>query len=238
MLTQKIISKFNDNANNGSIETHEHFATFYHYGKNCKRIVEMGVLHGWSCWAWLACNPDYLRGVDVDEHNRSNITEIEEAAVEAGIDFKFELADTSHGKLKYIEENFRPMHHIGGPGGIYHTRPPYIMEDNIDMLYIDTYHSYTQLRAELFIHGPKVKKYISFHDTAKTAYGEHCRFDGDKGLNYAIDEFMEAYPNWRKIFSVEYRYGCTVIANTDNVDDPVITDSEYRFPMPDLTINN
>ncbi len=37
--------------------------------------------------------------------------------------------------------------------------------DETDLLFIDTWHCYDQLFAELTKHAPKVKKYIAFHDT-------------------------------------------------------------------------
>jgi len=49
-----------------------------------------------------------------------------------------------------------------------------------DLLYIDTEHTYEQLRVELFGHGHKVQKYIVMHDTA--AFPE---------MGKAIDEFLE-----------------------------------------------
>ena len=52
--------------------------------------------------------------------------------------------------------------------------------DETDLLYIDTDHTYAQLKAELFRHGNKARKYIVMHDTA--AFPE---------LWKAIDEFLE-----------------------------------------------
>ncbi len=55
-----------------------------------------------------------------------------------------------------------------------------IVIDDTDLLYIDTEHTYEQLRVELFRHGNKAQKYIILHDTA--AFPEMCK---------AIDEFLE-----------------------------------------------
>ncbi len=52
--------------------------------------------------------------------------------------------------------------------------------DDTDLLYIDTDHTYEQLRIELFRHGDKAKKYNVLHDTA--AFPEMCK---------AVDEFLE-----------------------------------------------
>lgn len=67
-----------------------------------------------------------------------------------------------------------------------------------DMLFIDTFHVYEQLKHELSLHAAKVKKYIIFHDTA--TFGEKGESpDGItqyQGLNKAIFEFMEQNPCW------------------------------------------
>ena len=60
----------------------------------------------------------------------------------------FELAQKEEKDAKYIEAN--------------------VLEteiDETDLLFIDTWHCYDQLYAELTKHAPKVKKYIAFHDT-------------------------------------------------------------------------
>ena len=52
--------------------------------------------------------------------------------------------------------------------------------DETDLLYIDTEHTYEQLKIELFRHGNVVQKYIVLHDTA--AFPEMWK---------AIEEFLE-----------------------------------------------
>lgn len=208
-------------------ETSHHFPTMYHFGSKCSSIVEFGVFLAFSSWAWVACKPNLLRCIDVERRAGGEWEAIEETAPRLGIDFAFELADTGHGALKRINEERK----VGISGSLL-DMPPYHLPADTELLYIDSYHSYTHLKAELTIHGAKVKKYILFHDT--TSFGEEHTFDGDKGLNYAIAEFLEANSNWEKILKVEYSYGFTVLANRTNVDDPVIDSPQYRFPMPEF----
>ena len=67
--------------------------------------------------------------------------------------------------------------------------------EETDLLFIDTLHTYEQLKVELELHGNKSKKYIIFHDTTLFGYrGER----GDIGLNPAIEEFIEKNPHWSK----------------------------------------
>lgn len=208
-------------------ETQEHFPTFYHFGSKCSRIVEFGVFLAFSSWAWVACKPSFLRCVDVERRPGGEWEAIEETAPKLGIDFAFEIADSGHGALKRIvEERYVSISHE------LLIKEPYQLPTDTELLYIDSYHSYTHLKAELTIHGAKVKKYILFHDTL--SFGEHHGFDGDKGLNYAIDEFLESNPNWKKILKVNYGHGCTVLANRHHVDDLVIEDPDYRFSTLDF----
>jgi hypothetical protein len=65
-----------------------------------------------------------------------------------------------------------------------------------DLLFIDTWHTYTQLREELRLHGNRARKYIAFHDTHTFGLsGEDPR--DQKGLLSAVIEFVMANPHWR-----------------------------------------
>lgn len=68
--------------------------------------------------------------------------------------------------------------------------------DEVDMLFIDTLHTYEQLKRELKLHGNKAKKYLAFHDTYTFGLvGEDGR--DRKGLLTAILEFMSDNPHWK-----------------------------------------
>jgi glycosyltransferase involved in cell wall biosynthesis/tetratricopeptide (TPR) repeat protein len=58
-----------------------------------------------------------------------------------------------------------------------------------DLLFIDTWHVYDQLRAELQRHGEKARKYIVLHDT--TTFGEVGESEGHRGLWPAMEEFLK-----------------------------------------------
>jgi hypothetical protein len=57
-----------------------------------------------------------------------------------------------------------------------------------DMLFIDTWHVYEQLKEELRLHADKVRKYIVLHDT--TTYGQLGETEGHAGLWPAVEEFL------------------------------------------------
>ena len=65
--------------------------------------------------------------------------------------------------------------------------------EQTDILFIDTLHTYQQLKAELDRHGSKVNLYIVLHDT--TIFGTRGEM-GSKGLRLAINEFLSDNPKW------------------------------------------
>lgn len=65
-----------------------------------------------------------------------------------------------------------------------------------DLLFIDTFHTYRQLKQELELHANRVRDYIILHDTA--TYGGKGE-DGGEGLRKAIDEFLLGNAGWRII---------------------------------------
>lgn len=103
--------------------------------------------------------------------------------------------------------------------------------DETDLLFIDTDHSYGQLRAELDRHHTKVKRYIAFHDTY--TFGTTGQAPGDKkGLLTAIIEFMRDHPEWRFKYHTTNNNGLTVIERFDSVvqtvEQPVQIDSPKK----------
>lgn len=57
-----------------------------------------------------------------------------------------------------------------------------------DLLFIDTWHVYEQLREELRLHAGKVQRYIVLHDT--TTFGDCGESPGHRGLWPAVEEFL------------------------------------------------
>jgi len=66
--------------------------------------------------------------------------------------------------------------------------------EETDLLFIDTYHTYTQLSSELKLHGNKSRKFIIFHDTEK--YGTVGMDDKSPGLQKAIGKFLKINKQW------------------------------------------
>ncbi|MBS0189285.1 MAG: hypothetical protein JSS51_14570 [Planctomycetes bacterium] len=117
----------------------------------------------------------------------ANERAIARAAEEAGVSYTFEQADD----LK-------------------------ITIEPTDLLFIDTLHTYDQLRAELALHADKARRYIAFHDTS--TFGDVGGGEaGDpeaarqRGLWPAIAEFLRAHREWRLQFLHTHNNGLTVI---------------------------
>jgi hypothetical protein len=153
-------------------DINEHIPTIIKYGSECETITEMGVRGIVSTWGWLACSPKWLKCYDLHNPSRwgGDIQSVYDTANAYGIQFMFEEKDIL--KIE-IEET--------------------------DLLFIDTWHAYDQMKKELELHSNKVKKYICFHDTTsyefidenighENAWGKQS---SGKGIWPAIEEFLE-----------------------------------------------
>jgi hypothetical protein len=63
-----------------------------------------------------------------------------------------------------------------------------VVIEETNLLFLDTWHVYEQLRAELRLHAPKARKFIVLHDT--TTFGEKGETAGHRGLWPAVEEFL------------------------------------------------
>jgi hypothetical protein len=89
----------------------------------------------------------------------------------------------------------------------------------VDFLFIDTFHTYSQLKAELALHASKAKKYIGFHDTTSFEFvGEqsyasiaHNAMNCGRGLWPAIEEFLAENPEWKIDLRITFNNGLTIL---------------------------
>ncbi len=87
-----------------------------------------------------------------------------------------------------------------------------------DLLFIDTWHSYPQLKAELALHANSVDKYLVLHDTVSFKLkGEgwqdwEAQGKGElKGLWPAVEEFLEEHREWEIREHYDNNNGLTVL---------------------------
>jgi hypothetical protein len=81
-----------------------------------------------------------------------------------------------------------------------------------DMLFIDSLHTYRQLRIDLGIHSPRVRRFIAFHDTVTFANRDNGELNDGKihGIMPAILEFLENN-NWKIVEDIKINNGLMVI---------------------------
>lgn len=162
-------------------DINEHMPTLKKYAEECEHITEMGVRWIVSTFAFLMGKPKKLVSIDIDPLEKWGNDEVtlKLIASEHGTDFNFVLGDTT--KIE-IEET--------------------------DLLFLDTWHVYQQVKAELELHANKVRKYIIFHDTTTFAING---MDGQLGIWPAVQEFLDANDEWFLLEKFENNNGLTIL---------------------------
>jgi len=149
-------------------DINEHLPTLKRYAEECDHITEMGVRWVVSTYAFMMGKPKRMISYDIDpvENHGTSREELKTLALEVGVDFDFYVGDTTE-----------------------------ITIEETDLLFIDTWHVYQQLKKELELHAMNVKKYIIFHDTTTFEFnGEGV--GGHRGLWPAIAEFLVENTDW------------------------------------------
>jgi hypothetical protein len=175
---EKIFQKYNEECNTCS-DINEHLPTLKSYGEECETIIEMGVRSLVSTWAFLAAKPKKLISLDLENPSTfgGDLGEIYLNSYENEITFEF----VQSSSLEYDI----PL---------------------CDLLFIDTWHDYLQLKKEITRHHKNVMKYIILHDTNTFGYVDELYYDIPetprletnlpKGLCPAINEFLNENNNW------------------------------------------
>ncbi len=160
----------------------EHLPTLRDYASKCKHVTEFGVRGIVSTWALMMGLPSGSDLISYDiTHPGSDAVYIAACrANDNNIDFQFILGDTR--KI---------------------TIAP------TDLLFIDTFHTYNQLKTELELHGEKARKFIILHDTE--TFGKKGEAGDEAGLLPAIDWFIHNYPHWRIRAQYYFNNGLTIL---------------------------
>jgi len=159
-------------------DINEHLPTLKKYAEECEHVTEMGVRWIVSTYAFLAAKPKKMFSIDIQHPSKwgASIELAEQYARDINCQYKFWLTNNLEIEI-----------------------------DETDLLFIDTWHSYKQLSAELTLHASKVKKYIILHDTVLfgnqdelNSYDKFGWYNGSekKGLIPAINEFLEEHKEW------------------------------------------
>ena len=172
---------------NKKSDIHQHLPTLKEYSSKCDTVTEFGVRRGVSTCALLLGKPKKLTCYDINKHSKLPLDKYKQFSIQNNIDFSFNLTDVL---LTKIEET--------------------------ELLFIDTFHTYTQLSRELYLHGGMVSKYIIFHDTF--TFGEVGEDNKSPGLSKAITEFLDINLDWwiKKIY--KHNNGLTIISKKKEND--------------------
>lgn len=163
-----------------------------------------------------SCTPDICEHLDTLTQLASECEHITEMGFRHGASFSALLKAKPKTAISYdlsIPENCRALiDQVKGD-----TQVKLIQGDTLeieieetDLLFIDTLHTYAQLKKELLRHGNKAKKYLAFHDTV--TFG-HIGEDGtEKGLMDAIQEYITTHnPRWAAHEHYENNNGLTIL---------------------------
>ena len=184
-------------------DINEHLLYLQEISKSCESILECGVRTVVSSWAFLSglVKNEKVKKIlhSCDLERSDNINYLEKACQEQNVIFTFhECSDLDLPFQTY------------------------------DMIFIDTWHIYGHLKRELNKFHKMALKYIIMHDTeVDRIHGETIRNGWDvriqslksgipileilKGLQPAIDEFLEEHPEWKIKIHFTHNNGLTVL---------------------------
>lgn len=204
-----ITERYNFYCRNHS-DINEHLPTLRHYATKCESIMETGVRGCISSWALLH---GLLNNGSDNKHLFLN--DIQPCNIEKLLDFNAMLP--SPVNIDYAWRNNLDLD----------------LKQSYDMIFIDTWHVYAQLKRELEKFSPIINKYIIMHDTTvDEIHGEtiRCGWNAAKqsketgfpvdeincGLGKAITHFLEAHPEWELLVKYTNNNGLTVLQRKKN----------------------
>lgn len=172
---------------NAPSDINEHLPTVRKYTEECDSVLELGVRWIVAAWAFIAGKPKHYVGMDLSHPSEfgADLEELKTSAIQNGIE-----------SFEFIQNNDLDPN-------VYNNLP------NFDLVFIDTDHTYEQVKNELDIYHSKANKYIILHDTVSFRHGG---FDGDeKGIWAAIMEFLYSHPEWELWESYTNNNGLTIL---------------------------
>lgn len=186
-------------------DINEHVSVLHDYARECSSVCEIGVRYMVATWGLLqgltessAKDKSYL-GIDLSFPPSDKLELAKTLSKANGIAFTF-LAKND------MELTLEP----------------------VDLLFIDTLHTYCHLTYELETFSGSVQKYICLHDTSPPwGYADEWYYKGDcseypfamdttkKGLWPAVTDFLEKHPEWELHERLLNNNGLTVLKRVD-----------------------
>ena len=188
---------------NTKSDIYEHLPVLFKYASKCDSAIECGVRRCVSSWALLY---GLVQGRAGDKRLLLNDCEV--------CDITDLLAHAPREKVT-VSYEWCPDTELAVVG-------------DYDMVFIDTWHVYGLLKRELDKFGGIIRKYIVMHDTTvDEVHSESVRNKHDLekkmqdfgytyeevtvGLGRAIEEFLQAHPEWRLVEKLKNNNGLTVL---------------------------
>ena len=194
-----------ENLCNSPSDINEHLQTLYNYASECESILELGIRGVISSWALaygLLNNNKSIKYLFMNDLNECDIKDIYDESKNTDLKIDFEWKNDLN--LTFVS--------------------------NFDLVFIDTWHVYGQLKRELNKFGPITNKYIIMHDTTIDEWeGETVRSwrtmnaetqseetgipidEINKGLWPAITEYLEENPKWKLKEKFTHNNGLTIL---------------------------
>lgn len=182
-------------------DINEHIPVLRQLAKECSSVVEIGVRNIVSTWGILSglaensyVEKTYL-GIDLKYPPDDRLQHAEQLAEDNGINFIFLCSNDMQ-----------------------------IQIEPVDMLFIDSLHTYCHLTYELETFSSNVRKYICMHDTSDPCGerddSEYCgdyseypdSYDRTKrGLWPAVLDFLKSHPEWSLVERRTNNHGFTIL---------------------------
>jgi len=188
-------------------DIYKHLPVLKQYADSCEHVTEMGARTGNSTLAFLNSNTKKFVSYDYQYTNpEPHLVK----GVEA-LKFIIDSANALGINASYIGANVLEVE-----------------IEKTDLLFIDTWHVYDQIKEELRLHAKNVNKYIAFHDIA--TFGEvgenypdldinhptRDKLQSGGGIRPAIDEFLEQNKEWSIVYETHDNNGLMIIEKNAN----------------------
>jgi len=186
-------------------DIHQHLPLLRELSRSCTTVCEMGVRKCVSSWA-------FLMGLAENPCEKKELLCVD-------------LVPTDIRPLIRWGANLVPAVRVSMQ--VQDSRTIRLIHD-FDLLFIDTLHVYGQLKAELWAHEARIRRFICLHDTeVDKVEGEVRRMGWDarkvaketgmteeevsRGLGPALEEFLVAFPSWKVWRHDQHNNGLTVL---------------------------
>nr|QBK89616.1 MAG: methyltransferase domain protein [Pithovirus LCPAC001] len=187
-------------------DIYQHLPILWKYATECETILECGVRTPTSTWA-------FIQGLINNCKTNKILTSVDIQPCSRELNIKA-VAEKNKVSFNFIQENDLKL--------------DFLKIGKVDMVFIDTWHVYGQLKRELEHFHKNTNKYIIMHDTTVDAvHGEVMRYGGDgkkestesgfpleevtKGLWPAVEEFLQKHIDWVLEARFNHNNGLTIL---------------------------